>query len=198
MKKATFSQRNHLSPAHPQAPSIFVRAGLFSLGRGLIKVGAGLTLALILSLGLSLPARAAQTGHNEAFSHDHHHASEPDQAQSPTPKNAPAAPTKPQEGHNEAFIHESESNSAKSPTAEPNSSPQGLYSVRGVIQALDAPNHKISVTHEPIAALNWPAMTMTFKVADLENLRDLAVGDQILMDFQAAGSDYLIVFLEKE
>lgn len=36
----------------------------------------------------------------------------------------------------------------------------------GVVKAIDAANGKVTIEHEPIAALQWPAMTMRFTFKD--------------------------------
>lgn len=52
----------------------------------------------------------------------------------------------------------------------------------GVITAVTATT--VTVRHTPIAARHWPAMTMTFAVADPQSLRDLAVGDRVGFDLK--------------
>lgn len=44
----------------------------------------------------------------------------------------------------------------------------------GVIKSIDAKANTVTIAHEPITALKWPAMTMAFKVAQpavLENVK---------------------------
>lgn len=48
----------------------------------------------------------------------------------------------------------------------------------GVLKKLDAKGGALTLQHGPIAALNWPAMTMAFK-ADPALLRGLKVGQQV-------------------
>jgi Cu(I)/Ag(I) efflux system protein CusF len=48
----------------------------------------------------------------------------------------------------------------------------------GVVKKLDAKGRSITLQHGPIAALNWPAMTMAFK-ADPALLSGLKVGQQV-------------------
>jgi Cu/Ag efflux protein CusF/putative intracellular protease/amidase len=49
----------------------------------------------------------------------------------------------------------------------------------GVIKAIDTANDTITLQHEPIAALGWPAMTMVLKVASPDLLTRARVGDRI-------------------
>lgn len=49
-------------------------------------------------------------------------------------------------------------------------------SAEGVLNGIQASERKINVTHQPIAELGWPAMTMDFPVADAVALDGLAPG----------------------
>ena len=48
----------------------------------------------------------------------------------------------------------------------------------GVVRAVNAKAGKVTLHHGPIAALGWPAMTMTFK-AEPALLKDLKVGQSV-------------------
>jgi Cu(I)/Ag(I) efflux system protein CusF len=68
-----------------------------------------------------------------------------------------------------AFAHEGENHAAVPQTAE------GL----GVVKALDAKAGTVTIAHEPIPALKWPAMTMKFKVENAGVLKDVTVGRKV-------------------
>lgn len=51
----------------------------------------------------------------------------------------------------------------------------------GVITAVDPAAGSITINHEPIEAVNWPAMTMSFKAGPAV-IREAAVGDRIQFD----------------
>jgi Cu(I)/Ag(I) efflux system protein CusF len=57
----------------------------------------------------------------------------------------------------------------------------------GVVQTVDAPNNSLTIAHEPIAALGWPAMTMAFKVDPPELLEGVDAGERI--EFTLRGRD---------
>lgn len=40
----------------------------------------------------------------------------------------------------------------------------------GVVKAVDAGAHKVTIAHQPISQIGWPAMTMEFAVAPAVNL----------------------------
>ncbi len=56
----------------------------------------------------------------------------------------------------------------------------------GVITAIDPGAGTVTISHEPIKALNWPAMTMSFRTGPAV-LREAAVGDRIQFDLTVRG-----------
>ena len=57
----------------------------------------------------------------------------------------------------------------------------------GVVKDVDPKNGMITLDHQPIKELNWPAMTMRFKVAKAELLKGIAVGQHV--NFTLQGND---------
>ena len=57
----------------------------------------------------------------------------------------------------------------------------------GVVQSVDAANGSLTIAHEPIAGLGWPAMTMSFKVDQASLLEGVEVGEHI--EFTLRGRD---------
>jgi Cu(I)/Ag(I) efflux system protein CusF len=57
----------------------------------------------------------------------------------------------------------------------------------GVVRSVDAKAGTITIAHEPIPALNWPAMTMSFKVTQPEMLEHVAAGNKV--EFTLQGRD---------
>ena len=49
----------------------------------------------------------------------------------------------------------------------------------GVVKKIDAKSGSVTIAHDPIKALNWPAMTMPFKVADKAVLDQMKVGAKV-------------------
>ncbi|ATC26732.1 MAG: copper-binding protein [Caulobacter sp.] len=54
----------------------------------------------------------------------------------------------------------------------------------GVIRAIDAKAASVTLAHEAIPALKWPAMTMAFKVSDPALLKGMAVGTKVRFQLQ--------------
>lgn len=59
-------------------------------------------------------------------------------------------------------------------SAEPSAS-EGVAAV-GVVNAVDQNKRTVNVTHEPIAALGWPSMTMDMAVSDRVDFSHVPVG----------------------
>lgn len=68
-----------------------------------------------------------------------------------------------------ALAHDGEKHAAVPQTAD------GM----GVVKALDAKAGVVTIAHEPIAALKWPAMTMKFKVENAAVLDGVTVGRKV-------------------
>lgn len=54
----------------------------------------------------------------------------------------------------------------------------GAIQSTGVVTAIDAAAGAISLDHEAIPAVNWPAMSMQFTAEDPAILQGIAVGDR--------------------
>ena len=87
-------------------------------------------------------------------------------------------------GHGEVSSH--------SPAAEKRS----VYTTSGVIQSVDDAAKKAVITHEPVPALDWPAMTMGFVFEDASLLEGLKAGDKVRFDFYTHGNTYVVVDIE--
>lgn len=60
---------------------------------------------------------------------------------------------------------------------------------RGKVIDVDDKLGKVTLDHEPIKELEWPSMTMGFKVKDSEQLKNLKAGDEVEFDLKAVPSD---------
>lgn len=81
---------------------------------------------------------------------------------------------------------------AAQPAAKPMSNMKGMSSMpasatktgkgTGVITEVDPKGGTLTIKHEAIATLGWPAMTMSFKAAPASLLKGLKVGQKIGFD----------------
>lgn len=63
---------------------------------------------------------------------------------------------------------------------------------KGTVNAVDPGAHKINLTHEPIAALGWPTMRMTFQASNDIDLKALKAGTQVDFVLAKKGNGYEI------
>jgi Cu(I)/Ag(I) efflux system periplasmic protein CusF len=64
---------------------------------------------------------------------------------------------------------------AEAPAPSSDALPHGV----GVVQAVDAAAGTVTISHQPIESIGWPAMTMPFKVARPELLQRVSVGEKV-------------------
>jgi Cu(I)/Ag(I) efflux system membrane fusion protein len=71
---------------------------------------------------------------------------------------------------------------------------------RGIVQSIDGERGFVTISHEPIAGLGWPAMNMTFKVRQPGLLRGLKRGLRIdfAVNAQPEGDQYVIERIRPE
>ncbi|HEY5993014.1 MAG TPA: copper-binding protein [Gallionellaceae bacterium] len=62
----------------------------------------------------------------------------------------------------------------------------------GVVDEVNAAKGIVTISHEPIKSLNWPAMTMDFVVKDKKMLAKLRKGKKIHFSFVEQHGDYVV------
>lgn len=67
----------------------------------------------------------------------------------------------------------------------------------GIVQGIDKANGKVKLTHDPIAALAWPEMTMFFRLKDNALADQVKEGDKVQFTLEKSGSGYVISGFEK-
>lgn len=78
---------------------------------------------------------------------------------------------------------------AKKPAA---ASAAAAHMATGVVKKVDATAGLVTLAHEPVKSLNWPAMTMGFQVKDKMLLDKLAVGKKIDFEFVQGAKGYVV------
>jgi Cu(I)/Ag(I) efflux system protein CusF len=66
----------------------------------------------------------------------------------------------------------------------------------GKVVQINAAGSRITIAHHPVAALGWPAMTMTFEVSSRQ-LKGIKPGDQVDFEFHMRGSAAVIERIHK-
>jgi Cu/Ag efflux protein CusF len=66
------------------------------------------------------------------------------------------------------------------------------HEASGTVSKMDAEKGTVTIAHGAVKSMNWPAMTMTFKVKDKKMLDKLKPGGKVDFSFVESGKDYLI------
>lgn len=67
-----------------------------------------------------------------------------------------------------------------------------VHQAVAVVRAVNPAKGSVTLAHEAIASLKWPAMTMAFVVKDSKLFEKLTVGSKVKVEFTKQGSDYVI------
>ena len=62
----------------------------------------------------------------------------------------------------------------------------------GVVKSVNAEKGTITIAHDPVPSLQWPAMTMNFKASDPKILAQAKAGAKVDFAFEQRGKDYVI------
>lgn len=66
------------------------------------------------------------------------------------------------------------------------------HQATGVVTKTDAANGKVTIRHEAVPSLKWPAMTMAFAVKDPALMNKLSKGTKVEFEFRQEGRDYVV------
>jgi len=66
----------------------------------------------------------------------------------------------------------------------------------GVVKMVDTTASTVTLDHEPMKSMNWPAMTMAFKVQDKSMLNNLKSGSRVSFTLVKSGNDYVITSIK--
>ncbi|HAU1249886.1 TPA: efflux RND transporter periplasmic adaptor subunit [Legionella pneumophila] len=67
----------------------------------------------------------------------------------------------------------------------------------GIIKGINPTDHSLTIQHDPIPSLNWPAMEMNFSVSHEIVLDDFKIGDSIQFDLEKKNTDFIITKIKK-
>ena len=71
------------------------------------------------------------------------------------------------------------------------------FSASGVVKAVDPTGKTVTIAQDPVPALQWPAMKMTFDVPDAD-LRPLKQGDHVSFEFALVGMEGTITTITRQ
>ena len=70
-----------------------------------------------------------------------------------------------------------------------------VYKATGSVKGVNKAAGKVTIAHDAIPDLHWPAMTMRFDVSDRKLLDELTAGKKIDFRFVQRGSSYVVTAL---
>ena len=69
---------------------------------------------------------------------------------------------------------------------------KAIHTAKATVKNVDAKKGTVMLAHDPVGSLNWPAMTMSFKVEDKMLMRKLIDGKRVVVEFTKQGEDYVV------
>jgi Cu(I)/Ag(I) efflux system membrane fusion protein len=83
------------------------------------------------------------------------------------------------------------------PLAAPGAAPAPVHHGSGEIKEMDWAHATVTIAHDPIASLDWPAMTMGFRARDPALLRPLKPGQKVDFEIvEESAGEYVIVRIQ--
>ena len=71
-----------------------------------------------------------------------------------------------------------------------------VHKATGVVTNVDRAGGKVTLKHDPVKSLNWPAMSMAFDVKDKAMLDKLAKDKKVEFEFVQQGRQYVITSIK--
>jgi Cu(I)/Ag(I) efflux system protein CusF len=78
------------------------------------------------------------------------------------------------------------------PCAQVQAQAPPVHQATGVVKSVDRVQNSVTLAHDPVKSLKWPAMTMGFTVKDKALLDKLQPGKKIEFEFVQQGRNYII------
>jgi Cu/Ag efflux protein CusF len=69
----------------------------------------------------------------------------------------------------------------------PQTAQQPTHMAQGTVNSVDPTAGTVNISHGPVASANWPAMTMSFKLANPSAASDIEPGQRVDFQFTIAG-----------
>ena len=62
----------------------------------------------------------------------------------------------------------------------------------GIVQVIDKANARVKLTHDPIAALGWPKLTLFFRLKDRSLAEQVKQGERVKFSLENSASGFVI------
>ncbi|RTL29910.1 MAG: copper-binding protein [Burkholderiales bacterium] len=66
------------------------------------------------------------------------------------------------------------------------------HMAKGMVKKIDTKTGMVTVAHEAVTSMKWPAMTMSFKVKDQMLLEKFTAGNKVEFEFKQEGKDFVV------
>ena len=66
------------------------------------------------------------------------------------------------------------------------------HQTTATVKAVDPSKGTVTLAHDPVKSLKWPAMTMGFSVKDKMLFDKMSVGEKVNVEFMQDGSQYVV------
>lgn len=76
--------------------------------------------------------------------------------------------------------------------AKKTASAQSIHKTVAMVKKVDTKVGTVALDREPVQSLNWPAMTVGFKVVDKKLSDKLTEGKKVEIEFKQVGKDYVV------
>ena len=87
----------------------------------------------------------------------------------------------------EAPMDEGATQSGAMPGMPAQTQDAGEHLAEGTVNSIDAAAGTVNISHGPVESVGWPAMTMSFKLADPDAVAGLAAGQHVKFRFTMEG-----------
>lgn len=67
-----------------------------------------------------------------------------------------------------------------------------VHKATGVVTKVDPARNRVTIKHEPVQSMKWPAMTMAFTVKDKAMLERMPNDQKIEFEFVQQGREYVV------
>jgi Cu/Ag efflux protein CusF len=82
---------------------------------------------------------------------------------------------------------------AQTPAAAPQVAQAAQVQGSGTVDSVDAAGHKVTLSHNPIPAIGWPAMSMDFAAAPAVDLGALKPGTRVTFTMKRGGDGMYVI-----
>jgi Cu(I)/Ag(I) efflux system protein CusF len=75
---------------------------------------------------------------------------------------------------------------------KPAAGASATHQTKATVKKVDATAGTVTLAHEPVPTLNWPSMTMAFKVKEKKLMDKFSDGKSVEIEFVKEGKDYVV------